>query len=225
LGARVDGVADLKFGASPLPFDSSSSVTMRRSVGDRPVILGSSTHAGEEALLLDRFTACGHGLTVAALLILVPRHPNRGVDIEADAKARGFSVARRSLGASVEKANVYIADTLGELGLWYRLADLAIMGGSFTEGVGGHNPLEAARLGCPFVVGPHRESWPIYQELAAAGATACLRDATELDGYLEAAVHGNERLGAMACMAREFVVGRDGETNASLSRILSLLAP
>jgi 3-deoxy-D-manno-octulosonic-acid transferase len=225
LGARVDGVADLKFGASPLPCDSSSSETMRRGVGGRPVILGASTHAGEEALLLDRFMTCGFGSAPSALLILVPRHPDRGATIEADAKARGLSVARRSLGANFERANVYIADTVGELGLWYRLANLAFLGGSFAAGVGGHNPLEAARLGCPFVVGPHRESWPIYKELAAAGATACLQEPSDLDAYLEAAVHGSEGLSAMASQARAFVVGRDAETGASLSRVLSLLAP
>ncbi len=170
LGAQVQGLVNLKFGAPALAVDLTSLRALKAALAGRPVFLAASTHPGEEAILLDTFRAAG-GPIAKALLILAPRHIERGAAVEALAIAQGFSAGRRSLGASPEGLEVYVADTLGDLGLLYRLADLSIVGGSLVKGVGGHNPLEPARLGRPFLAGPHVEAWPLYEEMVSAGAT------------------------------------------------------
>jgi 3-deoxy-D-manno-octulosonic-acid transferase len=220
LGARVDGVANLKFGATPLPADLRAVAAMADALVGRPVILAASTHPGEDGLVLDAFRGAAAG---GALLIIVPRHVERGAEIEALAREAGLAVARRSQGATPDGLEVYVADTLGELGLWYRLARLAVIGGSLVAGgAGGHNPLEPARLGCPFVAGPHVEAWPAYGDLARAGAT---RPAApeDLAAIIAEAVAAPERLAPMAERAQAFVDAGDTAARGAIPRILGLL--
>ena len=116
-------------------------------------MLAASTHPGEEALIAERGPRAA---PAAPLLIIAPRHPERGGEIAADLAQRGLRrrAAHGAAGRSGD-VDVYLADTLGELGLFFRLADVAVMGGGFVAGVGGHNPLEPARLGVGVVSGPH----------------------------------------------------------------------
>ena len=224
LGARVDGLADLKFAAAPLPADETELARLRSAIGGRPVILAASTHPGEEATILDRFGAVARDAPARPLLILAPRHIDRGPEVERLALDRGFAAARRNAGAGPAGSAVYVADTVGELGLWYRVAGLAVLGGSLIGGVGGHNPLEPARLGCPFVAGAHVETWPVYDEFEARGATGRVARAEDLDGYFRAAIEAPDRLTAMADAARDYVAMRDAEAGEAISRILGLLA-
>lgn len=225
LGARVDGLADLKFAAAPLPADETELARLRGAIGERPVILAASTHAGEETAILDRFGVVAGESAAPPLLILAPRHVERGAEVERLALERGFATARRSAGAGPAGARVYLADTLGEMGLWYRLAGLAVLGGSLIAGVGGHNPLEPARLGCPFVVGRHVEAWPVYAEFEARGATVRVARMEELDGYFHDVIDSAGSLAAMADKARAYVAMRDAEAREAITRILGLLAP
>src|SRR5262249_41414207 len=115
------------------------------------------------------------------LTIIAPRHPARGHAIQEMLAAHGLNVARRSRGEPiVDQTNVYLADTIGELGLFYRLAGVAFVGGSLVA-KGGHNPFEAARLDCTVLHGPDtRNCARMAAELAAAGATQTVSDADGL---------------------------------------------
>jgi 3-deoxy-D-manno-octulosonic-acid transferase len=168
LGARaVRAPGNLKEAAPPLPADPAALAALRAAIGPRPVVLGAATHPGEEAMLVAahrRLAADIPGL----LTILAPRHPERVAGLEAE--AAGLPLARRSAGALPgPQTAVYIADTLGELGLLYRLAHVALVGGSLVPH-GGQNPLEPARLGCPILLGPHTANFAdIAARLLAAG--------------------------------------------------------
>ncbi len=145
LGAQgMRPAGDLKASAAPLPYDPAELERLRALGG--PVFLAASTHPGEEAIV-----AAAHAIlreTHPGLrTIIVPRHPERGAEVAA---LTGGS--RRSLGEM--PGEIHVADTLGELGLFYRLADVTLVGGSLVEH-GGQNPMEPARLGCPILLGPH----------------------------------------------------------------------
>src|SRR6202000_2039821 len=118
----------------------------------RPVLVAASTHPGEEEQILAALRALPHP---RPLLVLAPRHPARGRDLADMLRAQGLKLSRRSIGERIAgDTEVYLADTLGELGLFFRLAQVVVMGGSFGEGVGGHNPLEPARLRPPGGIRP-----------------------------------------------------------------------
>ena len=137
--------------------------------------------------------------------------------------------ASRSPGAAPGEgpagAGVHVADTLGELGLWYRLARLTLVGGSLVEGVGGHNPFEPARLGCPFIAGRHVEHWPVYGDLVGAGATRLVEGEADLNAWFSKALEGSPELPAMAAKAADYAARRDEEGAAVVPRLLALLAP
>ena len=222
LGAKVEGLADLKFGAAPLPVDAAVLDALRVEIGARPVILAASTHPGEDELVLDAFAHFA-ATSEPPLLVIVPRHPERGPQIARLAGARLVPVSLRSAGEPIGGSLVHVADTLGELGLWFRLARLAIVGGGFVSGVGGHNPLEPARLSCPFVSGPEVENWATaYAELAEAGAGGVIK-ADDLKDAIQAALAVSPALKDRAAKARAYVEARDAEARAALDRVLELL--
>jgi 3-deoxy-D-manno-octulosonic-acid transferase len=139
--------------------------------------LAASTHPGEEAIIIAahrRLLAAWPAVTT----VIVPRHPARGAEIAA--LAAGLPVALRSAGAPPPAGGVYIADTLGELGLFYRLAPFALVGGSLVA-VGGHNITEAARLGIAVLCGPHtKEIAELVQRMRAFEALVEVSDAENL---------------------------------------------
>jgi 3-deoxy-D-manno-octulosonic-acid transferase len=198
---------------------------MRSALGGRPVILAASTHGGEEALILERFAALAQDAISKPLLIIAPRHVGRGAEIERLVLEAGLAAARRSAGAGPAGVDVYVADTVGDLGLWYRLAGLAVLGGSLVPGVGGHNPLEPARLGCPFVAGPHVENWPLYADLVACRASAIVPSPAGLNRYFHDVLDDPAALGAMARRARGYVAMRDAEAGEAIARVLALIGP
>ncbi|HCY55608.1 MAG TPA: 3-deoxy-D-manno-octulosonic acid transferase [Oceanicaulis sp.] len=155
----------------------------RTIVNGRPVWVAASTHAGEEEIVLD---AHQHLLATHedALLILVPRHPDRADAIAALLDQRQLAFARRSKReAPGQDAPVWLADTLGEMSLWFELAHVALIAGSLKPGIGGHNPVEATRLGCAVISGPWRDSFSdIYDAYEQHGAVATVQDAASLTG-------------------------------------------
>ncbi|HEX5454549.1 MAG TPA: 3-deoxy-D-manno-octulosonic acid transferase [Stellaceae bacterium] len=181
LGATsVFSVGDLKAAAPPLAADKRALARLARDIGGRPVWLAASTHPGEEEIV-----AAAH-LRIAAdhpqvLTILAPRHPPRGPAIAGMLREQGSRVARRGAGERVAvDTDIYLADTLGELGLFYRLAGIALIGGSLA-GKGGHNPFEAARLDCAIVHGPDMTNCAaMAAALAAADATVTVHDPQSL---------------------------------------------
>jgi 3-deoxy-D-manno-octulosonic-acid transferase len=181
LGAREVGtVGDLKAAAASLPVDRPQLKGLSRQIKTRPLWLAASTHAGEEeiAARVHRQVAADHpGL----LTIIVPRHPARGNAIHAMLAARGLRVARRRSSEPItDQTDVYLADTMGELGLFYSLAEIAFVGGSLVA-KGGHNPFEAARLDCAVLHGPNIGNCAgMTAELDAAAAAETVSDADSL---------------------------------------------
>ncbi|MGI9129808.1 MAG: 3-deoxy-D-manno-octulosonic acid transferase [Roseomonas sp.] len=167
-GRPVPCWGNLKYAAPPLPADPAELALLTLAWAGRPVWLAASTHPGEDEIILaaHRLLAGEHpGL----LTVVVPRHPPRGPDIAT--LAGDLPVVRRGAGQEVaQRTAIYVADTLGELGLFYRLARVALIGGSLVPH-GGQNPLEAARLGCPILIGPHHFNFSeIITRLSAAHA-------------------------------------------------------
>jgi 3-deoxy-D-manno-octulosonic-acid transferase len=218
LGGTVAGEADLKFGSAPLPVDEAALASLRVRLSDRPVLLVASTHPGEDEIVLDAWRA----LADRPRLVITPRHPQRGAAVADMALATGATVCLRSREPD-DSAEVIVADTLGELGLWYRLADLALVAGSLVEGIGGHNPLEPARLDCPILSGPHVENWlTAYADLRDAQGVA-FADASVLGQRLAGLLADAKALRSQAAQARAFVARRDAEARVGLDRILGLL--
>ena len=177
LGARdVRYRGNLKFSAAPLPFDRDELADLQVSLAKRPVWLAASTHPGEETLVADVHTILRESLP-DLLTIIVPRHPRRGAEVALDLAGRDLVIGRRSerIGISPED-EIHIADTLGELGLYYRLTDVVFIGGSM-GGHGGHNPLEAAQLDCAIIHGPDMRNFlTVAEQLAAAKGAVCITD-------------------------------------------------
>ena len=192
---RVTG--DLKASRAPEPVDADVLAGMRDAVGGRALWLAASTHPGDEAAALDAHRALGiDGL----LTLIAPRHPERGEEIATMAEARGLTATRRSDGA-LPTGDVYVADTLGELSLWYALAPVALIGGGW-DGVGGHNPLEAAPHGCAILSGDDVPSFAeTYARLATAGAVRLLPARGDLAAALRDAMGGEGAAMAMAARA------------------------
>ncbi len=220
-GARIDGLADLKFGASPLPASAEALARLGAALQGRPLLFAASTHPGEEALLIRAFR---DAQAQEACLAIAPRHPERGAEIATLAAAQGLSVSRRSLGESPAGRQVYVVDTVGELGLFYRLARLSVIGGSLIpNGPGGHNPLEPARLGAPFVSGAHVAAWPIYQSLAAADACRMAKPEDLAEIWSEALTEPGD-LSDRAARASAFVAAADSRAEAAIAPVLALIA-
>jgi 3-deoxy-D-manno-octulosonic-acid transferase len=218
--APVAVTGSLKPAAPPLSDDPAARAEFETALGDRPVWLAASTHAEDEAVAL-----AAHGVLSASapevLLLLVPRQPARGPEIADAALAAGLSPALRSAGALPSpETQIYIADTIGELGLWYRLAPAALVGGTFGP-VNGHNPWEPARLGCAILHGPNTANFAAdYAALHAAGAARLVRSAPDI-----AAALADPGLGRMAETARALA-----DTHAVAARdlardLVGLLAP
>jgi 3-deoxy-D-manno-octulosonic-acid transferase len=226
-GREVPCWGNLKYAAPPLPADSPELARLSAAWVGRPVWLAASTHPGEDEIIIaaHRLLAGDHpGL----LTVIVPRHPPRGPDITA--LAGDLPVARRGAGQDAgQGVAVYVADTLGELGLFYRLARVALIGGSLVPH-GGQNPLEAARLGCPILIGPHHFNFSeIIKRLSAAHALVETPDGPGAAQALAAQVallladprKGQAMAGAAAALAQD-QAGLPGRIATSL---LPLIRP
>jgi 3-deoxy-D-manno-octulosonic-acid transferase len=159
LGARnVHSVGNLKIDAPPPPVDLNELERLKAALGARPVFAAASTHEGEE----ETIAAAHRALTRQfedLCTIIAPRHPERGTALAESLKNLGFNVAQRSLGALPgPRTDIYIADTIGELGTLYALAPVAFIGGSLIDR-GGQNPIEAVRHGVAVLTGPHWQNF------------------------------------------------------------------
>jgi len=171
LGAKnAKCVGNLKFASAPLPVDEHRLQALEAASEGRPRWLSASTHAGEEAIA-GRVHRTLAAETPGLLSLIVPRHPGRGVAIAADLRRRGFVVALRSAKQVITpEIEIYVADTLGELGLFYRLSPIVFIGKTLVAH-GGQNPLEAARLETALLAGPNMANFQdIADKLKAAGA-------------------------------------------------------
>jgi 3-deoxy-D-manno-octulosonic-acid transferase len=224
LGASdASTVGNLKYAAPPLPADPDALARLAAAIGNRPMWLAASTHPGEEPLVLEAHRRLAERLP-DLLTTIAPRAPARGDTLAADIRRRGFRIAQRSRGEPLDAGcEVYLADTLGDLGLLYRLAAVALVGGSLVPH-GGHNPLESARLGCPSLLGPHTWNFAeIAARLVQVGAAQQVTDGVELAATLSALLPDRARRGRMAaqCVAVANAVATAGEE--TLARLGALL--
>ncbi|MDD3370932.1 MAG: 3-deoxy-D-manno-octulosonic acid transferase [Alphaproteobacteria bacterium] len=181
LGARpVKCIGNLKYTSAPLPYDQLVLDQLRAQIKDRPFWLMASTHPGEEDMALVAHHAL-QSVHPDCLTIIAPRHPHRGDEIAESIKAAGLTCARRSKGEEISSdTQIYLADTLGEMGLLYALSPIAVMGGSFAD-IGGHNPIEPAQLGSAIVFGPHMYNFSeIEREFVVEGAAMRITTAGEI---------------------------------------------
>ena len=223
MGVATGPQANLKTLGAPLTVDAEALAALKALTEGRRVIVAASTHYGEDSLIartLEPWIRDGD------LLVLVPRHPIKASEIRLDLEALGLHVAQRSQKEAIsELIHVYLADTLGELGLFFSLADLVVMGGSFLTGIGGHNPLEAARLGKAVITGPDIGNWEgIFTSLVSAGA------AWEVTGPRELAFLGEQLRTAPAAvraadMAALSVSKEEADTLDRVWRALEPLCP
>jgi len=199
---RVSG--NLKYAAVPLPCNEEKLEILKNIIGSRPLVLWASTHQGEEEIAFRVHKELGKSVP-KLLTIIVPRHPQRGGMISGLAELEGLSVVCRSKGRLPQKTDdLYIADTLGELGLFYRLSRVCVLGGSFMP-VGGHNPIEPAQLGCQIFYGPHIFSFiSICEDFENLSAVLRVENEDVLVRNLVLALRDPEHFSAMSAAARDW---------------------
>ena len=224
LGAvSVEHEGDLKQAAAALPADVDEQTRLRVMLGDRPIWLAASTHNGEEeavAQLHDALSARHPGL----LTLVAPRHPERG---EAVAALLGHA-PRRGAGQDPNQAHDYwICDTIGELGLFYRLSGIVLLGNSLNSvhgSGGGHNPLEPARLDCAIASGPRMQNFEAdMTRLQAAEALAVLPDLDACEAWLDTMLRHPDRRRAMADAALALANASAGLPERLARRLLTLI--
>ena len=223
--ARVACWGDLKAAAPALPADAGALAALRAVIGARPVVLAASTHPGEDQMVIAAHQALAAELP-GLLSIIVPRHPARGADIAALAAASGLGAARRAQGAMPgPEVEIYVADTLGELGVFYRLAGVALVGGSLVPH-GGQNPLEPARLDCPILIGPHAWNFeePVGRLLATGGALR-VEGAAALAPAIRDVLFDRDRAARMANAAASVALGQAGLPDRMARALLELARP
>jgi 3-deoxy-D-manno-octulosonic-acid transferase len=222
LGApRITTTGNLKLDAPPLPVDVEKLSKLSAAVAGRPVFAAASTHFGEETAIIDtqrRLKSTFHGL----LTILVPRHPERGPSIASAIIEAGLSCTLRSGGELPNVAtDIYVADTLGELGLIYRMAPIVFMGGSLIPH-GGQNPIEPAKFGAAILHGPHVANFAdIYAALDRAKGAELVPDAGRLTLRVGAWLNDAQARASAAAAAKATVALLGG----ALERTLNALEP
>jgi 3-deoxy-D-manno-octulosonic-acid transferase len=218
LGApRISVCGNLKFDMQPDPAALALGESWKNTLS-RPVWLAASTREGEEALLLDlQGKLCE--TPSRPLLVLVPRHPQRFDAVAQLIRQRGFTLSRRSQELPTEETEVWLGDSMGEMPAYYRLADIAFIGGSLLP-LGGQNLIEAAASACPVLIGPHTFNFAqATLDAIAAGAARRIRNVTELGEEITGLLANPAELQAMREAALAFADRHRGATR----QILSLL--
>ncbi len=218
LGVTTDiHIGNLKYDAPPLPCDESNLTHLRNEINNRHIWLAASTHEGEEQIIADVHRVLKSEFA-DLLTIIVPRHAIRGDEIVKELP--DFNIAQRSKNETIEaNTDIYLADTMGELGLFYRLAPIAFIGGSLVTH-GGQNPLEAARLDCAVIIGPYVSNFlSIVEEMQASGAIKSVATAEELTVVLKELI-ADESIGKkMVSNAKRYIDSKCGIINDIIAAI------
>ncbi|MGO4393191.1 3-deoxy-D-manno-octulosonic acid transferase [Variovorax sp. M-6] len=237
LGAKVAGVfGNLKFDATP-DLRQLNAATKLRTQLPRPIVVFASSRDGEERQLLEvlkRFGALApvppEQEAVQSIArrvhdvqwMIVPRHPQRFDEVAALVESHGFAVARRSAAGAPTEAEIWLGDSLGEMALYYGLADVALLGGSF-EPLGGQNLIEAAACGCPVIMGPSTFNFAEAAELSlAAGASLRVADMEHAVTAALKLTENPERREAMAQAALAFANANRGAAERTASALLAI---
>ena len=218
---RVARGINLKSMAGPLPVDEDALFDARAALGHRPIWVASSTHDGEEDAVLQAHQTLLKQFPDLCL-ILAPRHPERGDAVEDLVTAAGLTCNRRSRG-DAPGAQVYLADTLGELGLWYAMTDIVFLGGSLLP-IGGHNPFEVAQAGAAVLSGTHVAAFAeTYTQLEAEGAAHFVEDGDDLTATIANLLSTSHELTDMTDAAKRFVAAQDDQLDGIAARLVAVL--
>lgn len=222
LGAKnVNVPGNLKFAADPLPVDDRRLTTLWNTISKRPLWIAASTHDGEEDAVADAHCSIASNYP-DLLTIIIPRHPIRGKEIAASLSNRGLMISLRSENHTVQPATeIYIANTVGELGLFYRLSPIAFIGGTLIPH-GGQNLLEAAKLDCAIIHGPSTDNFTtITNEIANVDGSIVIQNNSELADAVSALLADEERRRSQIIAAANIAENKSG----ILETIMHQLSP
>ena len=226
LGAKnVIESSNLKFSAAPLTYHQKDLENLRDLIGDRPVWFASSTHKGEE-LFLSLIQKRLQDQHPDLLCIIAPRHPERGLDIAKELRTQGFDVAVRSASETIStNTNIYLADTLGELGLFYEISPVVVMGGSLLR-KGGQNLLEPARQNCAIICGPEMQNFEaICNEMLRANAVIKLESPDQLADKIRELLESPSDCKLLATTAEQYTSSKGKEIEIIAKQVLYELHP
>lgn len=224
LGAtRVLNVGNIKLDTPILHADPQQVIDLAHGLSGRAVWTAASTHQGEDELVLDAHAIARQGISQSLALILAPRHPKRVDEVEALCTLRGFSTVRRSSGQWPDaNTDIFLIDTIGELGLAFRVGQLAFLGGSFQPKIGGHNPIEPAKLSRLVLHGPYGHNFSeVFRTLDEAGGGIAVADAAALGAALCHYLTQAEERDKRAELGRTAIEGLSGV----IDRVFTALEP
>ena len=212
---------NLKASAPPLIADQAELARLERDLVGRPRWLAASAHPGEDSVAGEVHVALRNRFP-KLLTLLAPRHPDRAEEIRDRLEALGLNVAQRSRHEALEPAiDVYLADTIGEMGLWYRLAEIVFIGGSLIP-KGGQNMLEPAKLGCAILSGPHNANFSdLSGEMAAVGGLRLVDSTATLAAAIAELQENPAARQAMISAAESYAAGQAGV----LDQVMKVLQP
>ena len=211
----------LKFDAPPLAANAAQLAALRQAIGQRTCWLAASTHAGEEAMVANAHSALQPAFT-DLLTLIAPRHPERGDALASQMRAMGLSVKQRSKG-ELPTANtaIYLADTIGEMGLFFCVVNLVLVGGTLVAH-GGQNPLEPARLDCAILHGTSTDNFAeIFNGLDKSGGAMMIENDAALAPIVQTLLSDNMLRQQIAQQATDYA----GNLRGTRQRVLALLAP
>ncbi len=217
----LTSVGNLKYDAPTLTFDAAERKSLKTSLGARPVWIAASVHAEE----MDVFIKAQKEIKEEGLLILVPRHPGDAASRMLLGGHPTLKFAQRSKGQNpTAKTDIYLFDTLGEMGLAYSLGDLAVVGGSFSPELMGHNPLEPVRLSVPTLTGPHFKSFAeVYAPYIDSGAVKVVEETDDLAQIVRTMMTDPKTLPEMTDKASAIAAEMSGSLEITVRALEELL--
>jgi len=224
LGApNAISAGNLKIDAPPPVVDGVELERLRPALQGRPILIAACTHEGEDQIIAEAHRQLASSFPDLCTII-APRHPQRGAAITEMLASRGFKVARRSLGELPDRSSdAYVADTIGELGMLYKLASVAFVGGSLVDR-GGHNPVEAMRLGAVVLVGPHWHNFgDAYGALIGNGGAIVVRSAEEIAGAARRLLSDEAELASTRARANAALATISGALPRTIEALLQYL--
>lgn len=221
--AILSVTGSVKFDITPPDESVEKGKLLNKCIGNRPVLMCASTRDGEENLILDAL----EGLDKRALLLLVPRHPQRFSEVAGQIQARKIRMMKRSelqnLSANTidDDVRILLGDSMGEMFMYYAACDVAFIGGSLLK-LGGQNLIEACALGKPVLIGPHTFNFEaITKDAICAGAAIRIQTASELMTEADKLFSHEALRAEMGMKAQQFAHNQHGATD----RTIALLAP
>mgnify|MGYP000365612048 CR=1 FL=1 len=223
-GRAVAFTGNVKLDAPQPAYDTAALAALKEAIGARMTWCAASTHEGEEETILEAHRALRFGAP-DALLILCPRHPERGDAVEATIRTAGMTSARRSRGeAPGADTDVYLADTIGEMGVLLRAAPVVLLGGALVPGIGGHNPAEPVRAGAALMSGPHTHNFAdVFSALAERGGAAVVEEEGQIAQTCAGLLANPERRAAMRRAAETVLYESAGATARTVEALTGLL--